>query len=216
MAHGAGAQVQRVGAGFRLGHPVRGDQVARDHPGQVRPLLRLGAERHQRQLDAPHLRVEGEQQPVVLAPVSQRLHDQGRRDDVAARAAQLGGNRQALDPELGTPPPRLPRELPGILALHQIMVELPPGELRRRLRQLALLSAQCEVHAAPSAVRQPSAGRRGRRHPGTSQRAAKLHHGNLAPRQHRHLLRHDAGAADVVAEMGEGGTRHEPSHNRRQ
>ena len=139
---GAGAHVQRVGAGARLGHRVRADEVPRHHPGQVRPLLRRGAERHQRQLDAPHLRVEGKEEPVVLAPVSQGLHDQGCREDVGAGPAQLGGNRQALDPELGTLPPRLPRKLPSILALHQILVELPPGEGGRRLRQLALLGAQ--------------------------------------------------------------------------
>ena len=139
---GAGAHVQRVGTGARLGHPVRADEVPRHHPGQVRPLLRRGAERQQRQLDAPHLRVEGKEEPVVLAPVSQGLHDQGCRDDVGARPAQLGGNRQALDPELGTLPPRLPRKLSSILALQQILVELPPGEIGRRLRQLALLGTQ--------------------------------------------------------------------------
>ena len=134
----------------------------------------------------------------------------------AARPAQLGGNRQALDPELGTPAPRLPRELPGILALHQILVELPPGEVRRRLGQLTLLGAQREVHAAPLAVRQPPAGRPAAGIRELSRRAAKLHHGNLVPRQYRHLLRHDVGAADVVAQMGGGGTRHEPPHNQRQ
>ena len=139
---GAGAHVQRVGTGARLGHPVRTDEVPRHHPGQVRPLLRRGTEGHQRQLDAPHLRVEGEEKPVVLAPISQGLHDQGRREDVAARATQLGGNWQALDPELGTCLPRLPRELARVLAFQQVPVELPPGEGGRRLCQLALLGAQ--------------------------------------------------------------------------
>ena len=76
---GAGAHVQRVRTGASLGHPVRADEVPRHHPGQVRLLLRGGAERHQRHLDAPHLRVEGKEEPIVVAPVSQGLHDQGCR-----------------------------------------------------------------------------------------------------------------------------------------
>lgn len=38
----------------------------------------------------------GAGRPVVLAPVSQSLRDQGRRDDVAARAAQFGGDRRSV------------------------------------------------------------------------------------------------------------------------
>ena len=75
---------------------------------------------------------------IVLATASRR-----------SRSIQPGRNRQALDPELGTLAPRLPRELTGSLALHQILVELPPGEGGRRFRQLALLGTQCEVHAVP-------------------------------------------------------------------
>ena len=76
-----------------------------------------------------------------MTAVSQGFHDQGCRQQVCASPAQLGWNGQALDPELGTPPPRLPRKLPSILALHQILVELP-REGGRRFRQLALLGAQ--------------------------------------------------------------------------
>jgi hypothetical protein len=131
-----------VRAGLGLGHRVPADDVARHHRRQVRLLLLRGAEDHQRKLDAPHLRVEREQQPVVLASVPQRLHDQGGRERVAARAAQFGRDRQAQDPELGAGLPRFPRELARVLALGQIAVELPPGEVGRRLGQLALLVAQ--------------------------------------------------------------------------
>ncbi len=144
---GAGAHVQRVGAGLGLGHRVPADDVPRHQPGQVRLLLRRGAENDQRQLDAPHLRVEREEQPVVVAAVSQGLHDQGRREDVAAGATQFGRDGQALDPELGACLPRLARELARIVALRQILVEFPPGEVGRRLHQLALLGAQREVHS---------------------------------------------------------------------
>jgi hypothetical protein len=52
----------------------------------------------------------------------------------------------------GTCLPRLARELARILACHQVPVELPAGEIGRRLRQLAPLGAQYEVHASPLVV----------------------------------------------------------------
>ena len=54
-----------------------------------------------------------------------------------------------MDPEPGTRLPRLPPKLPGILARHQIPVQLPPGEISRRLRQLSLRRAQREIHTVP-------------------------------------------------------------------
>jgi hypothetical protein len=66
----------------------------------------------------------------------------GRGEDVAPGAAQFGGNRQALDPELGACPPRLPRELARVVALRQMLVELSAREGGSRLGQLALLGAQ--------------------------------------------------------------------------
>jgi hypothetical protein len=63
--------------------------------------------------------------------------------------SSTGTGRQALDPELGARSPRVSRELSGVVALGQILVELPAGEVGRRLGQLTLIGGQCELHAVP-------------------------------------------------------------------
>ena len=149
LALDPGPHAERVGSGVGLGHRVHPDEVPRHQPGQVGLLLRRRAELHQRQLQAPHLRVQREDQPVVVTAVAQGLHDQDRRQDVGAAAAQLGGDRQALDAELGAGAPRLRGELARLLALGQVLVQFPAGEVDRRLLQLLLLRAQREVQPLP-------------------------------------------------------------------
>ena len=84
-----------------------------------------------------------------MTAVSQGLHDQDRRQDVAAAAAQLGGDRQALDAELSAGLPCLQGEVTRLLTFRQVLVELCAGEGGRCLLQLTLLGAQREVHHVP-------------------------------------------------------------------
>ena len=84
-----------------------------------------------------------------MTAVAQGLHDQDRRQDVGAAAAQFGRDRQALDPELGTGAPRVRGKLTRLLALGQILVQLPAGERDRRLLKLTLLDAQREIQFLP-------------------------------------------------------------------
>ena len=92
-----------------------------------------------------------------MTAVSQGLHDQGRREDVAATAAQLGGDRKALDPEPGAGLPRLQGELARLLTFRQVLVELGAGEGGRCLLQLTLLGAQRELHPSPCSLAEPCA-----------------------------------------------------------
>ena len=77
-----------------------------------------------------------------MTPVSQGFHDQCRREDVGAGPAQFRGHWQALDSELGTLPPRLPRKVPCILELGKVLVELPPGKVGGGVGQLTLLGTK--------------------------------------------------------------------------
>src|SRR5688572_19351293 len=90
--------------------------------------------------------IDGKQQSLIAATVTQALHHRDGRDRIAADAAELLGDRQSQDTEVGTFfPPCERKRLVGI-ALEEIIVELILRELDGRILQLALFVGQIKVH----------------------------------------------------------------------
>ena len=139
LAGRGGAEGECVGAGVRLAHPVGAYPLTAAEPGHVFPLGRLGAVLEDRHLDAPHLRGQAEQEPVVPAPIPQRFHGQDGGHDVVPRPAQFLGEGQALDPELAALLPELVGEGTGAVPGDQVVLERFLGEFNDGLAEFELL-----------------------------------------------------------------------------
>ena len=132
---------ERVRARFRFGDGVASDGASRAQPGQPPRLLLGRPERPDGDLAGPHVRVDGEDQPVVAVAVTERLQAQHRGNDVLAAPAELFRDRHAQDAEGRAPVPGVPRELFGPFALADI-VRQRPGEPADGVIELSLLRGQ--------------------------------------------------------------------------
>src|SRR5207249_8968708 len=98
-------------------------------------------ERPDGDLAGPHVRVDGEDQPIVAVAVTERLQAQHRGNDVLAAPADLLWDRHALDAKGRAPVPGVPRELFGPFALADV-VRQRLGESADGVVELSLLRGQ--------------------------------------------------------------------------
>ena len=122
------------------------DQLAGAEPWQVPLALLLGAKAQDRRLHAPELSVHREQEPHVATPVPQPLHDQHRRQEVRVRAAVALRQRKSLESEPGTCQPSIARRSWPTVALDEVAVQFPTGEVDGSGASGQLLVGPAEIH----------------------------------------------------------------------
>jgi hypothetical protein len=74
-------------------------------------------------LDAPHLGIHRENQPIIPATIAQAFHDQHGGQDVGSTAAIFFWNSQTEDAHFGALLPILVRELALAVAIDQSLIE---------------------------------------------------------------------------------------------
>ena len=128
------------------------DDLSADESRQVVCALLRRSEAVNRRLDGPHLRVQGEQQPVVAAGIAERFHRQHRREHVEAASPVLLRQRQAEYPELGAALPPLARKGPRAIVGDDVATERTDREFDGRSFEGELVLAPREVHWSPPKI----------------------------------------------------------------
>ena len=112
---GGRSEAECVGAAIRFAHCVAADERAIRKTGQIFFLLCLGAVIDERSDRRPEMRVDGEEQAVILASVPEPLEGGHRGEWIHAEPAIFGGDGQALDTETAA-------FFPGVVVKHAVAV----------------------------------------------------------------------------------------------
>ena len=113
--------------------------------GKILAPLRFRSERPDRNLGAPHVRIDGKQETVVLAAVTECFERAHRREGVSAATAILCGNGQSLNAELRAFLPQWTGKLFVAIACDDIIFELFAGEPENLFAKSRLLIVPCKV-----------------------------------------------------------------------
>src|SRR5262249_45203722 len=93
-----------------LGHSMSANDLAADQWGEIFLFLFGSAERGDRMLHGPHLRVERKQEPMVLRAMSEPFHAKQSAEDIRLSSAVLARKRQSEDALRGALSPAFVRE----------------------------------------------------------------------------------------------------------
>src|SRR5947207_1368814 len=108
------------------------DHLSRTQAWQVMHFLLLTAKLQNRQLKAPHLRIDAEQKTVILAAIAQSLHGNHHRQRIGRTAPVLLGNGQALNAEFGTLDETVAVELTVVIERDHIADQFVSGKFQYR------------------------------------------------------------------------------------
>jgi hypothetical protein len=146
----------RVGARARLRHGVAADELAAAEPGQVALLLLLGSKGQDRSDRGPHVRVDGEDEAVVLAAIAEAFQHAHGGERVEPHPSVLGGDVKPVDPEFGQLPPAREVELAGPVPRQESSIQLALRQADDRLAHLDLLLRPGQIHRSRPEGRAPA------------------------------------------------------------
>src|SRR5579863_5104767 len=121
LALSSGLHAVGIRARHGLGHGMKSDPLSADQFGQIFSLLFLGSESHQWNFCGPHVGVDGKDQPIVPATVSECLQSSHRGESVCTTATIFLRHRKALNAHLGAFLPAVPGKLLTTVALNNVV-----------------------------------------------------------------------------------------------
>ncbi len=127
-------EAECVGAAIRFAHGVAADKCAVTKTGQVFFLLCLRAVVDERSDRCPEMRVNGKEQPVILAGVPETLEGRHGGEWIHAEPAVFGGDGQALDAEATALFPSVVVEDAVTVVFDYVVAQLLAGEASDRVQ----------------------------------------------------------------------------------